>query len=147
MWHIFIILILKICEPLRSSCVWNSKCYSLGSFRNATGQQVRDLGLGAQAGPPRAGMEGGHQVRVRPDDLTDPLLLRGQFTHTACCSLTPTGECELAWRASQWGVWRQRNLPSKPTVRLVSASPAVPTPVQRWLHDGRLSLSPPPFIV
>lgn len=45
MWHIFMMLILKICEPLGSSCVWNSKCYSLGSLRNATRQQVTDSGL------------------------------------------------------------------------------------------------------
>lgn len=107
-----------------------------------SGNRWQAQARGAQAGPPRAGMEGGHQARAKPGGLPDPLLLRGQFTHGACCPPAPTGECEWVWRASQWGARRQGSLPSKPTVLLVSAPPAVPTPVHR---DGRLGLSPPPL--
>ena len=91
-------------------------------------------------------MQGGHQVWVKPDDLPDPLLLRGQFTHGACCPPTPTGECELVWSLGQWGARRQETCPASPLyLPLVSASPAVSIPVQRRLCDGRFSLSPPPF--
>lgn len=117
-----------------------------GLFRNATRQQVTDLGLGSTGKTTLcrdAGWTSGMgETRWPPG----PLLLRGQFTHGACCPPTPTGECELVWSLGQWGARRQETCPASPLyLPLVSASPAMSIPVQRRLCDGRFSLSPPPF--